>query len=92
MTESMTRRVVHVLLPALHHGLTGPDISPEEFAYEIAQRVFAAMREPTDGMVNAGEEAATEIGDNRSPASRSYTAMIDNVLAEPGYQAPDGGE
>lgn len=82
MTDTITKRVACLLLPVLHHGIGPHDMSPEALAIGTAQRILAAIREPTEEMIAAGDKAAHLIAGNRSRAAASYMAMIDFALAE----------
>ncbi|WP_454887869.1 hypothetical protein [Sphingomonas oryzagri] len=81
-TESMTKRIAYILLPALHHGMSPPNASPEEWALTMTRRILTAMRDPTDHMIVAGAEVSPDTAGNQSPAAQFYSAMIDAALAE----------
>jgi len=89
MASEMVERVVAAMRE------TGLDCSawPDDVMTELARAAIAAMREPTAGMVKAGEQ---EFFEYRAQAEdwtlaetkNAWSAMIDAALAEPPAQMP----
>jgi len=84
--SEMVERVARALLRA-HYECGEDDIRSSVYANALARAAIAAMREPTEGMLMAGNGAAlateTLMNDGRFSCERAtFASMIDAALAD----------
>ena len=84
MTTSMIERMARVLAPTAFGSITSSKLAQgaeRARAMSKARALLAAMRDPTDMMVDAGNDMSESYG-GRSVSRAIWPAMIDAALEE----------
>jgi len=81
--SEMVERVARALraLPVRDYAQVGGELD-ELRLREAARAAIEAMREPTEGMVKAGENTVCIHGDPQCGAAYAWAAMIDAALSD----------
>lgn len=95
MTESMIEKLARIISPtafmpmSVHVSRASRQIDIDE-AMATARAVLLALREPSEGMVEAGADASGNADDGepilllKNEARAGFTAAIDHILNESG--------
>ena len=83
--SEMLERVTEAIWDASHDSFGGVEvIVPRIAAARLARVAIAAMREPTEAMVDASREEGVHYNDDaRGYVANEWRAMIDAAIAEP---------